>query len=430
MANLPSKPWDKAFEEVTDFTHVIVDNGTKKGKKITKATIKDVLAYEGALFDPIAPGATAATATVIPSGPTGVKREWSPAPGYYKVGTTTYNVTADNDWKFYWNGTAWTLRDLGPKPDSSSKIAEFSAGTYPKDTVKTVGTTIYRAKVATSQAPSATATDWEVIGGDNNSEVQSGISQSEITPEKNQSYSLTLTANRTISVLPATGVEVEIIAIGNYTLNINGVSKNAKDGIVFVVKNYGSKIAVFTGQPQIADPPPIEPENPDSTDFTTQNMTTTATTMTGGSGATMNVPALAVSIGAVMPTQSKALTFDWNQNLNLIRIGFDSNPENNIPFPASGGGPPTQWDFCIIPQWNGQIVATHPGTNQLMNTGVLLTDVTKIRIRQTSGKVFIDTYKTAATGWVQGYEFAIPNSETLYGKIGLASGQTIAPSFA
>lgn len=74
MANLPSKPWDKAFEEVTDFTHVIVDNGTKKGKKITKATMKDVLAYEGALFDPIAPGATAATATVIPSGPTGVKR--------------------------------------------------------------------------------------------------------------------------------------------------------------------------------------------------------------------------------------------------------------------------------------------------------------------------------------------------------------------
>ena len=174
MANLPSKPWDKAFEEVTDFSHVIVDNGTKKGKKITKATMKDVLAYEGALFDPIAPGATSATATVIPSGPAGVKREWTPAPGYYKVGTTTYNVTADKDWKFYWNGTAWALRDLGPKPDSSSKIGEFSAGTYMKDTVKTVGTTIYRAKVGTSQAPSATATDWEVLGSNLKLDVEGG----------------------------------------------------------------------------------------------------------------------------------------------------------------------------------------------------------------------------------------------------------------
>ncbi|SEG63088.1 alpha/beta hydrolase family protein [Sphingobacterium lactis] len=92
--------------------------------------------------------------------------EWTIlGPGTYnKVVEGTITI-ADDEFAFaQFDGLDYSRVLRIKLPDSSSKISEFTTGNYSKDTVKTVGTTIYRAKVDTSQAPSANATDWEVLG--------------------------------------------------------------------------------------------------------------------------------------------------------------------------------------------------------------------------------------------------------------------------
>lgn len=95
-------------------------------------------------------------------------------PGEYTHANGNVTAPAGRFSQLVFQSGTWSLKDMGAFPDSSSKIAEFSAGTYTKDTVKTVGTTIYRAKVGTSQAPSATATDWEVLGSNLKLDVEGG----------------------------------------------------------------------------------------------------------------------------------------------------------------------------------------------------------------------------------------------------------------
>ncbi|WP_099369843.1 CotH kinase family protein [Sphingobacterium sp. 1.A.5] len=59
----------------------------------------------------------------------------------------------------------WTLTALVNLPNNSAKISDWSAGAFPKDSVATVNKKIYRANKATSQTPTDTASDWDLIGG-------------------------------------------------------------------------------------------------------------------------------------------------------------------------------------------------------------------------------------------------------------------------
>src|SRR5690606_29970365 len=71
----------------------------------------------GALTDPIPPG-TESEPAVLPPGPAGQKVKFEPEPGFYQGFD---EVTSDKRWYFYWNGTTWSLVDMGslPVPDVS-----------------------------------------------------------------------------------------------------------------------------------------------------------------------------------------------------------------------------------------------------------------------------------------------------------------------
>src|SRR5690606_31091317 len=66
----------------------------------------------GALTDPIPPG-TEIEPAVIPPGPTGQKVKFEPEPGFYQGFD---EVTSNKRWYFYWNGTTWSLVDMGELP--------------------------------------------------------------------------------------------------------------------------------------------------------------------------------------------------------------------------------------------------------------------------------------------------------------------------
>src|SRR5690606_2971433 len=67
----------------------------------------------GALTDPIPPG-TESEPAVIPPGPAGQKVKFEPEPGFYQGFD---EVTSNKRWYFYWNGTTWSLVDMGGLPE-------------------------------------------------------------------------------------------------------------------------------------------------------------------------------------------------------------------------------------------------------------------------------------------------------------------------
>ena len=78
------------------------------------------------LMDPIPPG-TAENPAVLPPGPAGQKRKFEPQPGFYQGFD---EVTSDKRWYFYWNGTTWSLVDMGglPSVDTSDLITKEDIG--------------------------------------------------------------------------------------------------------------------------------------------------------------------------------------------------------------------------------------------------------------------------------------------------------------
>src|SRR5690606_5392198 len=131
MGDLPAKQWKDAFAEVNDFTHIIVDNGTSKGKKISKDTAKGIFAIQGSEMEPLVGGTTSGTALVVPNGPAGEQRTAEVSTGkWYDFGSGPVQASADRRWKSYWSGTAWSLKDMGELPIPANKIDEWTAGTY------------------------------------------------------------------------------------------------------------------------------------------------------------------------------------------------------------------------------------------------------------------------------------------------------------
>lgn len=69
------------------------------------------------LIDPTPPG-TEASPAVIPPGPAGKKGKFEPSPGFYQGFP---EVTGDRRWYFYWDGSSWSLVDMGELPEVQGK---------------------------------------------------------------------------------------------------------------------------------------------------------------------------------------------------------------------------------------------------------------------------------------------------------------------
>jgi len=94
---------------------MIAKAGTGEALQATFNQAKNYLEITGELIDPIPPG-TSGSPAVIPPGPAGQKRKFEPKPGFYQGFD---EVTADKRWYFYWNGSAWSLVDMGELPNTA-----------------------------------------------------------------------------------------------------------------------------------------------------------------------------------------------------------------------------------------------------------------------------------------------------------------------
>ena len=66
------------------------------------------------LIDPT-PSGTEASPAVIPPGPEGKKGKFEPSPGFYQGFP---EITGDRRWYFYWDGSSWSLVDMGELPQT------------------------------------------------------------------------------------------------------------------------------------------------------------------------------------------------------------------------------------------------------------------------------------------------------------------------
>lgn len=98
--------------EITGDDWFYMANKVGVSKAANWNTAKQYLDITGELIDPI-PAGTSGSPAVIPAGPAGQKRKFEPAPGFYQGFP---EVTADHRWQFYWNGSTWSLIDMGELP--------------------------------------------------------------------------------------------------------------------------------------------------------------------------------------------------------------------------------------------------------------------------------------------------------------------------
>lgn len=79
------------------------------------------LELSGVEMAPVQGGVSEETATLIPPGPVGQQRKMDGSPGWYSVNGVPIEAEAGKVWKFFWNGSAWALVDMGelPVPDVS-----------------------------------------------------------------------------------------------------------------------------------------------------------------------------------------------------------------------------------------------------------------------------------------------------------------------
>lgn len=121
------KTWPLGFKKIQSNkidNFMVSDKDTKEIGYIDRNELVNSIEITGELIDPIAPG-TAQAPAVIPAGPAGQKRKFTPAPGFYQGFP---EVTADKRWEFYWDGTIWQLRDLGLLP--STALGPGGAASY------------------------------------------------------------------------------------------------------------------------------------------------------------------------------------------------------------------------------------------------------------------------------------------------------------
>lgn len=100
--------------------------GVAKPLKIPFSELKNNLEITGIELEPVQGGATQAEATVIQAGPSGQNRKMDASHGWYSVNGVTVEATKGNVWKFFWNGTSWSLVDMGELPtvEGTNEIVE------------------------------------------------------------------------------------------------------------------------------------------------------------------------------------------------------------------------------------------------------------------------------------------------------------------
>ena len=100
---------------------MISKDGSGEAFQVSFSNVKQYLDITDIELDPVQGGATEAEATVIPNGPSGQNRKMDASPGWYSVGGgAPVEATAGHVWKWFWNGTSWSLVDMGELPMMSA----------------------------------------------------------------------------------------------------------------------------------------------------------------------------------------------------------------------------------------------------------------------------------------------------------------------
>lgn len=96
---------------------MISKESTGEAYQATFNQAKDYLAITGIELEPLVGGTTSGTALVVPNGPAGEQRTAEVASGlWYNFGSGPVQADASKRWKAYWNGSSWSLKDMGALP--------------------------------------------------------------------------------------------------------------------------------------------------------------------------------------------------------------------------------------------------------------------------------------------------------------------------
>ncbi|WP_149525632.1 CotH kinase family protein [Sphingobacterium hotanense] len=160
-----------------DFDNALIPGQMPNENAFRSAPFKDLVGWlqgqldiRGAeLLDPVAPG-TQASPALIPLGPEDSKGKFEPQPGFYQGFP---EVTANKRWYFYWNGSSWSLKDMGalPKGADGKTIEQFNAtkpqGYVAGDQLFFNNEAIYQVKVGqtatTGQSPATHPEKFDVV---------------------------------------------------------------------------------------------------------------------------------------------------------------------------------------------------------------------------------------------------------------------------
>lgn len=96
---------------------LISDGVTGEAKAPDFNQAKEYLNITGIEMEPLVGGDSSATALVVANGPAGEQRTAEVSSGkWYDFGSGPVQASADRRWKSYWNGTSWSLKDMGALP--------------------------------------------------------------------------------------------------------------------------------------------------------------------------------------------------------------------------------------------------------------------------------------------------------------------------
>ena len=159
MADLPAKQWKDAYAEVDDFTHIIVDNGTSRGKKISKDTAKGIFASQGSQLESLEGGPAGSPTVLNPLG--NADYRWAKAsPGVYRWNGQNYTATEDKEWIYEWIYPNWVLKPMANriKGADGKSISDWVAQAYSN------GAQVFYGKLLYELAPGQSAAAGDVPG--------------------------------------------------------------------------------------------------------------------------------------------------------------------------------------------------------------------------------------------------------------------------
>lgn len=159
----------KFFDEMQNASNVSGQDRMMIGKAesgetqvITFDQAKQYLDITSNEIAPIVGGDSEANATPVPAGPTGQTRRADVAPGWIDFGSGPIEAAATNRWMAYWDGSSWSLVDMGELPDNAAKAKDWQTGEeYDRNTIVTHNDLQWIALVDTDEEPTQESTTWE-----------------------------------------------------------------------------------------------------------------------------------------------------------------------------------------------------------------------------------------------------------------------------